>query len=245
MNKGALMGLRGNFGFDLLPDADNADVGNSFFKFFTESVFKPQINCGFLFCIYYIKFYKKGFDKMKKTKKMVESAVMICLSTILSMITLLKMPLGGSVTLLSMLPVCIISIKHGVRSGLLTAFVYSLIQLILDITALSSWGITFNVWIGCIIFDYIFPFTILGISGIFGKETLVKPIIGIVLAMLLRFISHIVSGTIFFAAFTPDGWNPLIYSICYNFSYMFPEIIFTVIGSIILLKLPQTKKLLN
>lgn len=182
---------------------------------------------------------------MTKTKKLVESAVMICLSTILSMITLFKMPLGGSVTLFSMLPICIISIKYGFKHGLFTAFIYSLLQLILDISALSSWGINLTTWIGCIVFDYIFPFTILGISGIFGKKPIIKPILGIILALFLRFISHIVSGAIFFSAFTPDNWNPYFYSICYNFSYMFPEILFTVTGSILILKLPQTKKILG
>ena len=182
---------------------------------------------------------------MKNTKKLVESAVMICLATVLSLITVLKMPLGGSVTLLSMLPICIISIKYGIKHGLFTAFIYSLLQLVLDIGSLMSWGLTVYTWIGSILFDYIFAYTLVGIAGIFGKKKFVHIISGISLALILRFVSHIISGTIFFAALTPENWNCFIYSICYNGAYMLPEIIFTIIGSALIYKIKQFSKFLD
>ncbi|MCI6330549.1 MAG: energy-coupled thiamine transporter ThiT, partial [Lachnospiraceae bacterium] len=64
----------------------------------------------------------------QKTQLLVEGAVVIALATVLSFIRIIKMPWGGSVTLLSMLPIVIYSIKNGVKNGLLVAFVYSLVQ---------------------------------------------------------------------------------------------------------------------
>lgn len=182
---------------------------------------------------------------MNNTKKLVESAVMICLSAVLSMISVLKMPLGGSVTLLSMLPICIISIKYGVKHGLFTAFVYSLLQLLIDIGSLMSWGLTVYTWIGSIFFDYIIAYTVIGLAGVFGKDNILKTLSGVALALALRFVSHFISGTIFFAALAPDEWNPVLYSICYNGAYMLPELIFTLAGSAIIFKLPQTSMFLK
>ena len=72
--------------------------------------------------------------KNSKTLTLVEGAVMVALATVLSFIRVYKLPWGGSITLLSMLPIAVFSIKHGVAKGLGAAFVFSLIQFIQGIT---------------------------------------------------------------------------------------------------------------
>ena len=57
---------------------------------------------------------------------LVECAVMLALSFALSSAKLFEMPMGGSVTVASMLPIMLISIKYGIGTGLATSFVYSL-----------------------------------------------------------------------------------------------------------------------
>ncbi|MBP5792799.1 MAG: energy-coupled thiamine transporter ThiT, partial [Spirochaetaceae bacterium] len=52
-------------------------------------------------------------ERRSATRIMVEGALMIALSTILSMIKILEMPFGGSVTLLSMLPIILMSYRNG------------------------------------------------------------------------------------------------------------------------------------
>ena len=47
------------------------------------------------------------------TLRLVESAVMLGLATALSLVKIYQMPLGGSVTLCSMLPVMLIAYKYG------------------------------------------------------------------------------------------------------------------------------------
>ena len=101
-----------------------------------------------------------------------QCAVMLALSAALSFIKLWSMPLGGSVTLVSMLPICLIAIKFGLPQGLGTAFVYSLFQLLQaiiegDVFIYCEGWVTVVV---CVFFDYLLPFTVLGLAGIFKKS---------------------------------------------------------------------------
>ena len=63
-----------------------------------------------------------------KTKRLVESALMIALSTILSFIIIFRLPFGGSITACCMLPVILAAYRYGTKWGLVTAFAFSLIQ---------------------------------------------------------------------------------------------------------------------
>ena len=65
---------------------------------------------------------------ISNARKITEAAIMIALATVLSLIKLLDLPYGGSVTIASMLPVIIIAYRHGLRFGLLTGFVFGIIQ---------------------------------------------------------------------------------------------------------------------
>jgi thiamine transporter len=181
--------------------------------------------------------------KSENIKRLVTTAMLIALAAALSLVKIIQLPLGGSVTLLSMLPVCLISIKYGVKWGVFSAFVYSLVQIALDLGSLMSYGMTVKIWIGCILFDYIFAYTALGFAGIFKNKGTAGVIAGVTLALVLRFVSHIISGTIFFDLWTPEGWSPAFWSIAYNGTYMLPELIFTVIGASLLFSVPVTKRL--
>lgn len=181
--------------------------------------------------------------KTNSIHKLTMSAVMIALATVLSLVTIFKMPLGGSVTLFSMLPVCLLSIMYGCRWGFLCAFVYSLAQLAMGIGAVAGWGLTPAAFVGCVVFDYILAFTALGIAGAFRKHGVPGYIAGIALAVFLRLVSHFISGTIFFASWAPAGWDPVLYSIAYNGAYMLPEFAFTVLGAVFLLKEPHAARL--
>jgi Predicted membrane protein len=167
--------------------------------------------------------------QFSKTRILVECALLIAMSTVLSLVKVYQLPLGGSITLLSMLPVCMISVRHGLKWGFASSFVYALIQIALDLGSLMSWGLTPVMWVGSLIFDYVIAFGILGLSGIFTKKGKTGVLLGVALALFLRFVSHVISGTIFFAVWMPEGWNnPFLYSIVYNGSFMLPEIIFTM-----------------
>lgn len=189
--------------------------------------------------------------KNNKTLVLVEGAIMIALATVLSFIQVYRLPWGGSITLLSMLPIAIFSIKYGAKKGLAISFVFSLIQLIQGITqGLFGWGLSPIMLISCIFLDYLLAFTVLGFAGIFRKKGLAGWICGTILALLLRFLCHFLSGIIIWKSFG-ELWNGFstdntyLYSFLYNGSFMLPEIIFTTIGAIILFQIPQIRKLIT
>ncbi len=180
---------------------------------------------------------------------LVEGAVMVALASVLSFIRVYKLPWGGSITLLSMLPICLYSVKYGVVNGLGAAFVFSLVQFIQGITdGLFGWGLSPMMLVACILFDYILAFTVIGLAGLFRKKGVAGWIVGTVIALMLRFFFHFLSGVVIWESagklwkgFETD--NTYLYSFLYNGSYMLPEIIFTAIGAVLLLKLPVTKSL--
>jgi len=183
-----------------------------------------------------------------KTKVLVEGAAMVALATVLSYIRVFKLPWGGSITLLSMLPIAIFSIKRGIKAGFAASFAFALLQFgqgVLD--GLFGWGLTIGMLIACIVLDYIGAYTVLGIAGIFRKKGMAGWITGIVIAVVLRFLFHFFSGVVIWGSFG-ELWggfyteNTYLYSFVYNGCYMLPELIFTVIGAVVLLKLPQTRR---
>lgn len=179
------------------------------------------------------------------TKRLTLSAVLIALSAVLSLVRVYDLPLGGSITLLSMLPVCVIAICYGTRWGLFCSVLYAFVQILLDLGKLMGYGMTPQIWIGSLIFDYIIAFGSLGISGAFRKRGTWGICSGICVSMFLRFLSHFISGSILFGTFAPEGWNIYLYSLCYNGSYMLPEMILTVVGACLLFRLPQVKKMIR
>jgi len=135
----------------------------------------------------------------KSVYKLTLSGILVAVATVLSLIKVYEMPLGGSVTLLSMLPVVAASCMLGVKWGLGTAFTYSVIQLLLGIMGgLFSWGLTPTALVGTIFLDYIIPFTLLGFGGVFAKKGTFGIVLGTVSALVARFLCHLLSGAIIF-----------------------------------------------
>lgn len=180
----------------------------------------------------------------KPVYKLTLSAIFVALATVLSLIKVYKLPLGGAVTLLSMLPIVMLSVMLGVKWGLGAAFVYSLAQLALDLGDVLTWGLTPASLVGTIFLDYIFAFTVLGLAGLFAKKGYLGICFGSVLVMVLRFLCHFVSGIIIFDIWCE--WDSVwLYSLCYNGSFMLPELILTTVAAVILFRLPQVKKIMN
>lgn len=190
-------------------------------------------------------------NKSSKTKILVEAAIMIALATVLCYIRIIKLPWGGSVTLLSMLPIIIFSIKHGVKNGMFASFVFSLIQFgqgVMD--GLFAWGLTPAMLIACILLDYIGAYSIIGVAGVFRNKGFAGWVSGTILAVFLRYVFHVLSGVVIWHSVGSiwEGFsteNELLYSLVYNGAYMLPEMIFTLIGAIALLKIPQTKRIIT
>lgn len=195
----------------------------------------------------------KGKCEMKNSKLLpyVEGAIVIAMGAVLSMITIFKLPWGGSVTLLSMLPIVVYSNRYGIKQGLVVSFVFSIFQLFQGIgDGLFAWGLTPTMLIACILLDYILAYTVIGLSGMFRQKGEWGRICGAIAALLIRFACHFVSGVVIFHSVGTlwDGFstdNTLLYSLLYNGSYMLPEIAFTCIGAFVFFKAPAVKKIIT
>lgn len=165
-------------------------------------------------------FLTKADRHTKGTKVLVFSAMALALAFVTSFIKLWHMPMGGSITLFSMLFVTLIGYWYGLGSGLLAAVAYGILQLVIDPYIIS---------VPQMLVDYIFAFGALGLSGVFhnAKHGLLK---GYILGILGRFVFSVFSGVIFFGSYAADyGMSPLVYSAAYNGAYIFGEAIVTVI----------------
>lgn len=166
----------------------------------------------------------------KQIVAMIECSMMIALSTVFSLLKIVDMPYGGSVTIASMLPIVIAAYRHGFLWGLGTALTNSVIQLLLGVNNLSYFS-TWQSILAIILLDYIVAFGVFAISGLFRrveKRQNFAFLYGILLSSVLRYICHVISGaTVWVGLSIPDN-AALLYSLSYNATYMIPETIVLV-----------------
>lgn len=171
-------------------------------------------------------------NKAFSTKQLVFSAIAMSLAIVTSMIKLFSMPLGGSVTLLSMLFITLIGYWYGPKTGLITGFAYGLLQFVLEPVFYT---------IPQLIVDYPLAFGALGLSGFFSNKKHGLQI-GYIAGILGRFVFAWLSGVIFFYSYAEGtGMSIPVYSLAYNGSYIFAEGIITLI----IISIPSVSKALN
>lgn len=194
-------------------------------------------------------------NQSKRIHILAECAIMVALATILSMLKIWDSPYGGSVTVLSMAPIILLSMRRGVKVGLIGGFVHSLIQILLGLSTIAYVPTPGGIVI-CILTDYILPFTLLGLGGSFRNlkisvnpavNLMIVTALGALLVTVLRYACHIVSGVVIWYeldlvwyADDPEHivnrYGAWMFSVIYNGIYMIPEIIATTVGTSILSK---------
>ena len=166
-------------------------------------------------------------------RALVESAILIAIGVALSLLKLVELPYGGSITLASMLPVILISYRHGIGWGMTGGVAFSLIQQLLGLKNLgyvTGWQSVLAV----ILLDYVIAFSLSGLGGIFRKPVKDQSMaltFGALLSAVLRFICHVISGATVWAGLSIPTEAALVYSLGYNATYMIPEtIILTLVA---------------
>ena len=171
-----------------------------------------------------------------KTRRLTESAMLLAVAIVLELVSkaiIPPMPFGGQLTVVCMLPVVLISYRHGVKWGFGAAFAYALIQMALGAGTVSAafqpgyFGDSAMIgyaFLMCLL-DYVLAYTLLGLGGIFrGKFSgrAVEPsrregnaslelCFGSLVALGARYASHVLSGYILFSGwaewfFTQEGF---------------------------------------
>ena len=160
-----------------------------------------------------------------KTKRLTESAMLLANAIVLELIAKMfipEMPFGGQVTLVSMLPVVLISYRHGMKWGFVAAFTYALLEMALGAKTVSAaflpgyfgdGAMIVNAIAMCLL-DYVLAFTVLGLGGLFRDKLEKKGAAlacGSLVALGARYLCHIGSGYILFSGyaewyFTQEGF---------------------------------------
>lgn len=167
-------------------------------------------------------------------RALTESAVMIALASVLSFIKIIDMPYGGSVTIASMLPVALISYRHGAKWGLLSATVYGIVQQLLGLSSLS-WFTSWQSILAIILLDYVVAFGLIGLAGVFKKiikNQALALAFGCFSVAILRYLCHVVSGATVWVGLSIPDYAALSFSFAYNATYMLPETIILLVVAV-------------
>jgi len=164
------------------------------------------------------------------TRELAEISVTVALSIILNQIYLYKLPWGGSITAGSMVPIMLLALRRGPKVGIMAGTIFGLVQMVLE---------GYIYYPLQIILDYPLAFSCLGLAGIFKKI----PLLGVIVSLTGRFLSHFISGVVFFAEYAPPDVGPYVYSAIYNGSYILGEMVISgIIIYLIWKRMPQMLK---
>lgn len=144
-------------------------------------------------------------------------------------------PNGGSIGI-AMLPILVLAYRRGFLSALICGTLLAFLQCFGGVYAISSswYNVLFQ-----ILLDYILAYPVVALAGLFykpfknaetKKDQTKYILIGSILGGLAKFLTHFLSGCIFWANYDFAG-GPVLYSIVYNGAYMLPNI---VLSSLIL-----------
>ena len=159
------------------------------------------------------------------TRRITESAMLLAVAVVLELVSKMlipELPFGGQVTLVSMLPVVLISYRHGVKWGLVSGLGYALLEMAIGMKTVAAAfqpgyfgdGVMLrNAFLMCIL-DYLVAFTVLGLGGCMRnrvKRPSAALALGSVIALSARYAAHIASGYILFSGwaewfFTQEGF---------------------------------------
>ena len=163
--------------------------------------------------------------KMVATRRLTESAMLLAIAVVLELLAKMFIPeqtFGGQITFVSMLPVVLISYRHGVKWGFVASLTYALLEMAIGMKTVSAaflpgyFGdgvMILNALTMCLL-DYVLAYTLLGLGGIF-RNKIKSPGLGLMcgslVALSARYVAHILSGYILFASyaqwyFTQEGF---------------------------------------
>lgn len=158
-----------------------------------------------------------------RLRRLAETGVALALAFVLHKYVFYQLPNGGRITAGSMVPIFYIALRWGGPWGIATGIVNGLLVYVSE---------PFFVHPVQWLLDYPIAFGALGLAGFLPKV----PGVAIILGGAGRFLSHYLSGVVFFASYAPKGQSPWLYSALYNGSYMLPEVIISVVLTYLVLR---------
>ena len=167
-----------------------------------------------------------------------KAALCVALAYILNMITLFRMPMGGSVTLVAMLPLVLFAVSFGPLEGLLAGCVFGLLDLLINPYVIHPVQL---------LVDYPMAYAAVALAGLGWKlpvnERLKLPL-AVFFGYLGRYCMAVLSGVVFFAEYAGEQ-GALVYSLLYNVNYLGVECLLCIALSLVpgMHRLTDTMKL--
>lgn len=184
---------------DFSKNLSKINLGGSF----KELITNPLTLLTLIACLIIFVLIIKTKNIKLDTKMITTIGIALALTTVLNMIKIYKFPQGGGITIGAMVPIILIAFAYGPLVGMLTGFLFGIISLFLDPYILQPVQV---------LFDYPLPYMALGVAGFFRN----KKLIGAAFAIFLKFLSHFISGVVFFGSYAPSGMSPYLYSFLVN-----------------------------
>lgn len=181
---------------------------------------------------------KKNQTVLIITEISILTALAIIFDWIANLVNIRLFPNGGSISI-SMLPVFILAYRRGLLSALISGLLLGTLQTLL--------GVTYYLYFLQFLFDYTIAYGLVGFAGVFFRMVhsnktniqLIGIISGVILGGVLRYMSHVIAGVVYWARviedtskvdfskpITKSAW---LYSLGYNATYMVPSIIICII----------------
>ncbi len=156
-------------------------------------------------------------EKNKDLTIWIEAGIFASLAFV---IALLPKGIGPIKAELGMIPIVILSYRRGLKTGILSGFLWGIIKVATGKFTMLS--------ILQVFVEYIFAYGVAGLSGI-GWKKLRKQIsadkwrsafvtIGwsTFFAVFIKYFVHFIAGAIYWGIYAPDGMNPFYYSFIVN-----------------------------
>jgi thiamine transporter len=175
----------------------------------------------------------------KETMKLVLTATLIAMAIAIDVVTglipglNLSMPFGGRFFGIALLPMLLIGLLFGLKFSLPAALLFATYQFFSDGVVNWSWlpgGLSSFFWVA--VFDYLIPFSVLGLTGLFkgGMKSAKIIIFSFSMIFLIRIMSYSVVGVIIWSTLVDSSgsWaydmfntlnNVYLYSLIYNSLY--------------------------
>ena len=154
-----------------------------------------------------------------KLVAMIEAAFFAAFAFILDLLPSIQLAPWMSISF-AMVPIFILAFRWGVKVGLLSGFLWGLLQVVLG-NAYYLAPIQFLI-------EYFLAFAFVGCAGLFyktiqthfqtgaKKKALLWVIIATFVGSVARYFWHFVAGVVFWGEYAPEGTSPVIYSLIVN-----------------------------
>jgi thiamine transporter len=168
-------------------------------------------------------------NTMFQTKILAEIIVFSAFSAVLYTIRPFTLPYGGSITLGSMVPIMWLSLRRGIRVGVIAGAIFGVLALFIDVLFLGAAAVIATPLQA--VLEYPVAFGLIGLTGMFYRKTVRLAIAGAALSTFLRFLVHYFVGVFvwYYVYAFPAGYGQYVWPAVYNGSFLSGEFIISAI----------------